>query len=458
MTPSNATIEIGDSYLPLLDPAREERFIFFEGPRGTGKTRAILTCLMTYALANPGARILLCRSTRTRLSETVLTTLEEQVFPAFGMKVPGNATRQHRDSYPVGDGSMFIPMGLDDPQRSTSLEVAKIYCAEVIEIPLRIQIEALAGALRQPGMPQKACYLDANPGPPGHWVNHAAEPIDPSWRRVNCMADYQRLLDHANRPAPPGKWKRIVTRHQDNPGYFNAREWSWTPDGADYLKTLDVFTGHLRRRWLDGDWVAAEGTVYPEFDDQRHTVDPFNIPSDWPWWMGWDPGYDHPTAILWFTVSPNGTIYIADEIYRGGAAVSEHCASIHARNAGRTIRQVYGDPQHAFSRTAQSPKTIAAQARECGVKMSPWPRTSGNEETMVERVRELLRRDKLKVFRTCQATIGEFQSWSYARKASGERTDGEDKFEDKENDTMDVVKGVVATGALKPKPGRMTVN
>jgi hypothetical protein len=149
-----------------------------------------------------------------------------------------------------------------------------------------------------------------------------------------------------------------------------------------------------------------------------------------------------PAAILWFTVAPNGCIYVVDELYRGGLPVADHARDIRARNAGRTVVRYYADPQHAFSRTAQSPKSIASQLKDCGLTFVPWPRTGGSEETMVEAVRKRLTTDRLKVFATCVNTIREFQSWSYKRSPSGELPPGEDKFEDKDNHAMDVREGV----------------
>ena len=102
-----------------------------------------------------------------------------------------------------------------------------------------------------------------------------------------------------------------------------------------------------------------------------------------------------------------------------------------------------GGAQHAFSQTAQSPKTIAQQFHECGLSFGPWPR-SVDVEAMVEAVRERLRSDGLKVFATCRNTITEFQSWRYKRTAKGELPAGDDAFEDANNHAMDVVKGLIA--------------
>src|SRR5687767_12938478 len=127
-------ILLSDNYLPLVDWRVKDGFVLVEGRRGTGKTRAILSTLLLRALAYPGSRWLLARSTRTRLTESVLVTLEEQVFPSFGMSVPGGAGRENRHAYHLPNGSQLIPIGLDDYQRSQSVETAGIYVAEAVEI------------------------------------------------------------------------------------------------------------------------------------------------------------------------------------------------------------------------------------------------------------------------------------------------------------------------------------
>jgi hypothetical protein len=443
-------ILLGDSYLGLSGGAVRSRFALIEGRRGTGKTRGILSILLARALRNPGSRWLLARSTRTRLSETVLTTFEQQVFPAFGMDVPGGAGVENRHRYDLPNGSVFLPMGLDDPQRGQSLEVAGIYVAEGVEIPKLDQVAALAGAMRQAPRPDwdpsffYQCLVDCNPGPPGHWLNQVAEDVPKAWRHVQNIADYRRLLAFGLQRPAPGKWPRIITQHMDNPAYFDAETWTWTKAGLTYLETLGHLSGHLRRRWLDGLWVAAEGSVYPEFDEDVHVVEPFNVPQDWPFFVGVDPGYDHPCAILWFSIAPNGCMYVVHELYRGGLSIAQHAADIRVSNgAGWTVHRYYGDPQHCFSQTAQSPKSIAGQFREHGISVLPWPRST-DEESMVERVRERLRTVRFKVFRTCRNTINEFQSWSYKRDAKGMMPKGDDQFEDANNHAMDVIKGLVA--------------
>ena len=287
---------------------------------------------------------------------------------------------------------------------------------------------------------------------PSHWLNQLASKAGNDLRDSDTREKYDHLQEWNDRAADPESRElhRLVSVHQDNPAYFDIDRWEWTEEGKLYLQALGDMTSHRRQRMLNGRWVAAEGSVYLEFNEDIHVCEPFDIPETWPVYVGYDPGYAHPTAVLWLAVAPNESYYIIDEIYQGGRSVEEHAREIIRKNRGRNIRCHYGDPQHMFSQTAQSPRTIADQLRACGLSFSPWPRTAGQEEAMVEAVRQLLAaRDgigysRLQVFSTCPHTIAEFQSWSYRRTPKGDLPPGPDKFEDTNNHAMDVVKGLVA--------------
>jgi hypothetical protein len=211
------------------------------------------------------------------------------------------------------------------------------------------------------------------------------------------------------------------------------------------LRAVDTLRPEDWDDWAD----AKEGTTWHEFYARVFDSLPKKLPPlDYQNVVGTDPGYDHPTATLWFCApTEGGTVTIYDEIYMGGRSVKDHGRYIHWRNKGRTVKRYYGDPQHAFSSTAQSPESIAMQYKKhAKISMTPWPRTGGNEETMVEAVRDKLQENNLNLTPNCVATTMEWQTWSYARNMKGEQTGGEDKFVDADNHAMDVVKGIIATG------------
>jgi hypothetical protein len=252
--------------------------IFVEGPRGTSKSRGILTVLLRRLFKYPGARLIIGRQFRSDLTKTILATLEEEVFPAFGLSVPGGAHRENRSEYRLANGSLIFPIGIDQGVGALSLGATFAYLAEITEKGMREEtVTDIAGALRwmrSPEHPELPDYtqmiLDGNPVAPDHFANRMAVDCPPSIREVRTREDYERLqaYNYAEIPDPIRRWKRIVTKHQDNPGYWDHDAWGYWPLGRNYITLqLEGLKGFKRSRWLDGLWKAAEGAVYPEFND-----------------------------------------------------------------------------------------------------------------------------------------------------------------------------------------------
>lgn len=452
-------MEIGDSFLPLMDSNPPE-LTLVEGPRGTAKTRSILSCLFAYALEKPGSKIALCRATRTRLTDTVMDTLESQVFPAFGMKVPGGAQQKNRSDYTLPNGSRFLLRGLDDTGRSQSFECSKIYLAEVSELDDMNQAIALLASTRQPGHDSTQMIMDVNPVEPQHWANVAAEPASDILRNVNVKtrADYERVLAHNNSPAKDGKWKRIITGHKDNPGYWDHVLWAFKTMGAKYIRTLEHYVGWLRKRWLDGIWYAASGQVFPEYDESFHLCSDFEPPRDWPMILGYDPGWNF-TGVLWLAASPDGGIYAIDDIQEGGKSIQEHCVEINKRNSDnkRQILRCFGDPNEMFSTRSQGP-SCAAQARGYGFRFIPWPADRGAAfDAGVDLLRPLLNNTKtdpptkhyLKICERCVGLRSNFVSWAFKRTASGAVPAGAEKFISSDDHVLDPCRGMWSSGFLQ---------
>lgn len=423
--------------------------LLLEGRAGTGKTMGILAYLVQAAFMWPRSRILLCRATRTALTQSVLPTLEEEILGLGHPAVVGGPTRAYRESYQLGQSELVLG-SLDTPdERLFSTNWDLIYVAEAIETSL--DSWELFGRAQRPrsspdGAPWKQRIADCNPGPPSHWLNERATEVSPEIRRVKTAEEYDRLQAF-NGGAQGGRMRRLISVHQDNPQYWDWAAWDWTDDGRVMLEGLMSMSGHRRRRMLEGEWVAAEGSVFPEFDVDRHVMPAFAVPSSWPVTVWLDPGYDHPCAILWIAVGPAGRAYVVHESYRSGKGVPEHAQEIQRVNAkmGWSPRAYYADPQHAFSHTAQSPLSISQQFRKCGITFWPWPRSS-NKQGMVEAVRRRLVDASLVVFAECRHTIAEFQSWSYKRTMKGEVPTGDDAYEDKNNHAMDAICGAVSQG------------
>ena len=98
-----------------------------------------------------------------------------------------------------------------------------------------------------------------------------------------------------------------------------------------YLNRLENLPEAERRAKIYGDWEAFTGQVFDEFipmpdpfDKTRpyHVCKPFVIPPYWPKFVSIDWGHQHPTAILWAALSPDGRLYIYREFLKHKLKVS----------------------------------------------------------------------------------------------------------------------------------------
>lgn len=441
--------------------------VFVEGPRGTSKSRGILTILLRRLFKYPGARLGIGRQFRSDLTKTILLTLEEEVFPAFGLSVPGGAHRDNRSEYRLPNGSLILPFGIDQGIGALSLGITFAYLAEITEDGMREEsVLDVAGAMRwtrSPERPTLPSYtqmiLDGNPTFPNHFANRTAEDVPHLLRAIRTREDYERLQTHNYAPAanPVHRWKRIITKHQDNPGYWDHAAWDWTEQGRGYVtQQLEGYKGFKRKRWLDGLWAAAEGAVYPEFDEDKHVCDPFPIPRHWTCIVAKDPGRDHPDATILAAIAPNGRRYYAAESIVRQTTTAQDAAVLTKLCAPFNVAKKLGDPHYMFSNTkmSDSGRTIAQQMRDYGHVFVPAPSARNHAEMsqQVEMVRTGLTTilsdglPAIQLFRSCVKTINGFQSWGYVRNSRGEMTGGEDKFEDVGDDEMDCVRMIEADG------------
>lgn len=177
----------------------------------------------------------------------------------------------------------------------------------------------------------------------------------------------------------------------------------------DYIQTLqNVYTGKMRDRYLLGKWVAFEGAVYDEFDENIHVVPTDFIKQhiralrDQGYTFsaveGYDFGIASPSCYLHGLVDDNGILYITDGFYEANLGIEEQAARIHAirREAQQYAGLVRYDAIQAdpaiFRRTTMgrysSVPTVAAQFDAEGLEMA-----RGNNDIMngILRVKARLR-------------------------------------------------------------------
>lgn len=117
-------------------------------------------------------------------------------------------------------------------------------------------------------------------------------------------------------PDSPQHW--LKTEFLDNPDVDVYKTKFLLDDNTtlppDYIENLKKeYTGVFYRRFILGEWVAAEGAIYPTFDRKLHVSD--QLPRLHTHWIGCDYGHTNPTAFLRLAAGEDGRIWVIDEYY-----------------------------------------------------------------------------------------------------------------------------------------------
>lgn len=316
--------------------------ILIEGPAGTGKTRAILEKVHFCMLKYPGARALLVRKTRESLNETVLVTLEEKVLPAGSPALRGPA-RRLRQLYRFPNGSIIVVGGMDKLTKVMSSEYDIIATFESTEL-FEEDFEALTTRLRNGVMPYQQILSDCNPDRPNHWLN--------------------RRPEMKNEDGTP-KMTRLLSKHEDNPAYFELKpDGSLKPTelGLKYLRKLANLTGVRRIRLFMGKWAASEGMVYDNWDPAVHIVDRYEIPADWKRYRVFDFGFRNPFVCQWWAEDPDGDLVMYREYYKTAVLVKDAAAVVNLMSAGEKFEANIADhdPENCESLREAGISTVPA--------------------------------------------------------------------------------------------------
>lgn len=271
--------------------------VLISGPAGTGKSRACLEKVHTMALRNPGFRGLLVRKTAVSLTNTGLVTWNSFVIPetveAGAVEWYGGSSSEPAQ-YRYSNGSAVMVGGMDRATRILSSEYDVVYVQEATELT-ETDWETITTRLRGDSVSFTQLIADCNPERPTHWLKKRCDRGDTLY---------------------------IQSRHEDNPTLFN-RAGEITTRGASYLERLDKLTGTRLAVYRHGQWVAAEGGIYPEYETAIHLVDRRDIPAEWNRYWAIDFGFVNPFVCQMWAEQPDGELVLYREYYGTRRTVTE---------------------------------------------------------------------------------------------------------------------------------------
>lgn len=258
------------------------RVNIWEGAIRSGKTIASLFAFLLYVVTAPrGGQLVVVARTRDSAYRNVFAPLMESTL--FGAM---SAVVKYTSGAPTATvfGRTVFVIGASDAKAEKvlrGLTVAGAYVDEITVIPEEFFTQLL-GRMSVPGA---RLFGTTNPDNPAHWFK-------------------VKFLDRIGRTLDPRDWHRFTFRLPDNPSL-----------SAEYIKQISSeFTGLWYRRFILGEWVAAEGAIYDMWDPDKHIKPWATLPRmERILGVGVDFGTTNATAALTLGFAPDWS----DDTYHG---------------------------------------------------------------------------------------------------------------------------------------------
>ena len=271
-----------------------QKYIGYGGARGGGKSYFVRAKCITMALAYPGCRILLVRSTYDELRHNHITPL----LSILGDSVRYN-TSQKVINFPNGS---IIQCGYlakeGDAKRYQGTEWDEIFIDEATNIKeewLKDFPPCLRGIHE---IPRHIIYT-CNPG----GVSHSY---------IKRLFVDRRYEGSEN----PADYAFVQAKVYDN--------WALMRSQPEYVQQLESLPPQRRKAWLEGSWELYEGQFFESFTDDKdnyttrrytHVISAFVVPQGWKIIRSFDWGYNRPFSCGYYAFDYDNVMYRIAELY-----------------------------------------------------------------------------------------------------------------------------------------------
>lgn len=182
----------------------------------------------------------------------------------------------------------------DDADRYQGSSFSRVYIEEMGGFPSPTPIFKLMACIRSSN-PKVRCGFraTANPGGSGHsWLKQRYIMPAPGGMRVIKS----KLINPFTKEEYEQERVFIPSRITDN-------KYNNTPEYVARLQM--VGNARLVEAWLQGNWDIIEGAYFDEWNERRHVIQQFIIPSHWTRFLSMDWGSARPSAVHWWAVVPD---------------------------------------------------------------------------------------------------------------------------------------------------------
>lgn len=371
----------------------------WSGAIRSGKTWASSLRWLFFVMNAPkGGELVMVGRTRDSLARNVIAPMQDpNIFGPLADQVkysPGSP-------YAFIFGQRVYVMGASDSKAEKAIRGMTLAGAYVDEVTI-LSEEFFTQLLGRMSVPQAQCFITTNPDNPSHW-----------FKKV--------YLDRIG----PGEgqlvnWKAWYFTLADNPSLTRG-----------YKASLEAeFTGLFYKRFILGQWVAAEGAVYDMWDPGTHVVREENMPDMVQYFgVGIDYGTTNPTSAILLGLGEDDRLYAVDE-WRYAPSSKEMRKTDAQLSQG--IRDWMDQPhdrvqQMLGTNISDVPVIVDPAAASFRVQMMQdgVHTHAANNDVLygIRTLTSLLSTDKFKVSERCTGLIEEFPGYTWDPKATDEGLD-----------------------------------
>jgi len=309
---ANVTINYKPTPKQAIFHASKANEILYGGAAGGGKTKALIMDALFRCLRNPGTTAAIFRRSYRELEDTDIKEAQASYPEGLATYSAG------RHEYSLINGSKILFRHCEneaDRFKYSGIEIQFLYFDELTSFEQTIYdfIKTRLRAKKSLGV-VPIVRSASNPGNIGHgWVKKMFVDAGP-FMSIQEQEIYSETL-HKSRKI---RTQYIPALATENPFITE-----------DYIFELEQKPEALKRALLNGEWDSFEGQVFKEWKDDpahyndrlwTHVIEPFDIPADWPRYVGFDHGYSRPFSVGWFAMAPGsgstgGTLYMYREWY-----------------------------------------------------------------------------------------------------------------------------------------------
>jgi PBSX family phage terminase large subunit len=295
----------------------------WEGSVRSGKTVASLHAWSEFVLTSPPGNLAMIGRTERTLKHNIIDVLVDMYGRREARLVAGSGEFWLH-------GRRVYTYGANDEAARTKIQGLTLmgaYCDETTNLPESFY-KMLLNRLSLPGA---RLFATMNPDSPAHWMKTA-------------------YLDHA-RTWLTGDGQLKAQASDVDAARFSFRLYDNETLPEKFIADLEAEnTGLWRRRYVLGEWVAAEGAVYDMWDDTRHVLAAEKLPplarllS-----VGIDYGTNHPTRgyLLGVSAEDRPRLVVADEWAPPKMTDAGYSADYRKWIAGRQPEWLCVDPAAA---------------------------------------------------------------------------------------------------------------